>query len=238
MRYIDEAISTLPYFCFKGPGSTIEYTQEAMAALHTTVSQLKMALGAKRIRLLDVPCGDMVWMSRFLSTRNDIDYTGMDIVADLIARHRDSYSSKHGWKFIEQDVVLQGRLNETYDVILCRVMLQHLYHNDVLRILKLFSDSGSRFLLTTTFLLWGKSTDLNDGSGGRFRYLNLELPPISLSPAVCFARDGERDNVHGRLHFLGLWRLPLREVVNCNFSLPFGVPGLEEDHVYSCSKWN
>lgn len=78
--------------------------------------------------MLDVPCGDFVWMSRFLSTRDDIDYTGMDIVEDLIEHHKKAHKNKD-WKFVHGDIV-DSRLTEKYDIILCRMLLQHLYSLD------------------------------------------------------------------------------------------------------------
>ena len=67
------------FVCLSGEGATLHWTQETIATLHSVVSQLKQLLGVQRVRLLDVPCGDMAWMSRFLQTRDDVDYTGVDI---------------------------------------------------------------------------------------------------------------------------------------------------------------
>jgi len=75
-----------------------------MAALHVIIGQLKQYLGVDRVRLLDAPCGDMQWMSRFLQTRDDVDYTGMDIVGDIIKHHRAEFSDRP-WKFLNVDVV-------------------------------------------------------------------------------------------------------------------------------------
>ena len=59
-----------------GMGATVQWTQELAGTLHVLINALKRELGVARVRLLDVPCGDMAWMSRFLRTRDDIDYTG------------------------------------------------------------------------------------------------------------------------------------------------------------------
>jgi len=67
-------------YLFQGEGSTEYFAVEAMAGLHSIITALKAKLGLDRIRLLDIPCGDMVWMSRFLDARDDINYTGIDIV--------------------------------------------------------------------------------------------------------------------------------------------------------------
>jgi len=58
----------------------VEFSIEAMAGIHTVINEIKAKLGLDRISLLDIPCGDMRWMSRFLDNREDVDYTGIDIV--------------------------------------------------------------------------------------------------------------------------------------------------------------
>jgi len=192
-------------------------------------------MGVSRVRLLDIPCGDMAWMHRFLKTRDDVDYTGMDIVPELISNHSKSFK-KYPWKFIHQDIVEQP-LNESYDIILCRMMLQHLYTPDVLKVLKRFSDSGSRNLLTTNFYTFGDNADLPQSLWkGRVRCLNLEIPPFSLAPPKCMFRDGEEDDLNGRFHFLGLWDLPLRKIRKCSEKASFNLPR-RNITIYSCTKW-
>ena len=211
------------------------YAQEVISALHSIISQLKQQLGVEYIRLLDIPCGDMVWMSRFLKTRDDVHYTGLDIVPELISRHQKDFVKHSNWTFRVQDIVHNG-LNESYDLILCRMMLQHLYNHDVMMVLKHLSESGSRFLLTTSFNRVSANSEL-PGMKHRFRRLNLELPPISLIPPLCVLRDGDLDNQYGRYHFLGLWQLPIRRVKVCNSRAPFRAPGFGVDF-FSCTNWS
>ncbi len=73
----------------------------------------------------------MVWMHRFLQTRNDILYTGMDIVPELIEQHKKTYSHFTQWQFVHQDV-LESVIGQ-YDLILSKEMMQHLYLADVNR---------------------------------------------------------------------------------------------------------
>lgn len=185
-----------------------------MAGLHTIISDIKQKFGLSRVRLLDIPCGDMAWMSRFLTTRDDIDYTGYDIVPELIARHREHFRNRR-WKFYQRDIV-EDAINDTFDLIFSRMMLQHLLNEDVLKILKRFSESGSRFLLTTTFPRTARNVELEPNSRGRYRFLNLGIPPISLAPPACIFRDGEEGPSDGDIHFLALWKLPLSRVRGCS----------------------
>ena len=187
--------------------------------------------GLSRVRLLDVPCGDMAWMSRFLRTRDDIDYTGIDIVSSLIDHHRKEYG-RFGWKFIQRDVVQTG-LNDKYDIIISRAMLQHLYYSDVIRVLAAFSNSGSGYLLATMFPSIKTNVELSTKKTDRFRRLNLEIEPVSLSTPLCFQRDGPPNRYHP---YVGLWRLPLKRVNQCGAAKLFLVEGTGETF-YACAPW-
>jgi len=228
-----------------GIGATLPWTQEAIATLHNVINQLKRLLGLERVRVLDVPCGDMAWMSRFLQTRDDVDYTGVDIVPNIIRHHKQKFASFH-WQFYEWDVVRDGLefSNGSFDLILCRAMLQHLYAADVLRTLAHFSDAPFKyrqrvFLLTTTFSTHPQNDELeiNDNNRGRYRRFNLELPPVSLVPPLCLVRDGPPDAREAWVMFLGLWELPLHRVPQC---WPFALFPLinSGQSLTSCVDWS
>jgi len=113
-----------------GAGSTIHFAVETMIGLEAIIAEIKSRHGLKRIRMLDVPCGDMQWMQRFLDQRDDIDYTGMEIVPELIERHRKTFASKP-WTFRHHDIIKDG-LKEQFDIIHCRHMLQHIRTKDAM----------------------------------------------------------------------------------------------------------
>ena len=221
------------------------WTQETIATLHSVVNQLKRLLGVHRVRLLDVPCGDMVWMSRFLKTRDDIDYTGVDIVPDLIRHHQQNFA-RFGWRFYEWDVVRDGLefSNASFDLIFCRALLQHLYTADVLRTLAHLSLAPFKyrqrvFLLTTSFSKHphNKELEITDDNPGRFHRVNLELPPISLVPPLCLVRDGPPDAREAWIMFLGLWELPLHRVSQCSQSATFPLMNSGQS-LTSCVDWS
>ena len=218
-----------------GRGSSLRWSQEMSATLHTLISMLKSKLNKTRISLLDLPCGDMTWMERFLLTRDDIDYTGVDIVPNLINRHMKRYEPMP-WRFLTFDIV-NSSLPRAYDVILNRMLLQHLFLPDAIKALVHFSDSGSKYLLTTTFPREPRNVELmiNKNNPGRFRPLNLEVPPVSLSPPLCLQRDGVKDELEGWDHFIGLWKLPLQQDLGCRRSKQGLYPGTDFD-IYSCGE--
>jgi hypothetical protein len=63
-------------------------------------------------------------------------------------------------------------------LILCRDLLVHLKNQQIIKTLKNFKKSGSKYLLTTSF----KNTTINNDNGiiGFWRTINLELPPFNL----------------------------------------------------------
>ena len=152
------------------------------------IAYMYVSLDKKIIKMLDIPCGDLTWMSRFMANRSDVIYHGMDIVPDIIAHHTRVYTPRHPhMTFINQDVV-ERPLEEVYDLIHTRQMTQHLTNTDTLRVLGHFKDSGSHFLLATTVPSSG-GKDLDVKKLGRHRLQNLEAPPIGLPPPVCLSQD-------------------------------------------------
>lgn len=204
-----------------------------MAGLHSIISEIKDMHGLTRVRLLDIPCGDMVWMSRFLTTRDDIIYTGIDIVPDIISHHRNKYAEQK-WTFELHDIVATP-LNDSFDLILCRMMLQHLFTKDVATVLRRFSDSRSRYLLTTTH--HGRRSNAELAKERRFRQLNMELPPLSLIPPLCTFRDGDPEDENGKTHSLALWSLPLKQVKQCRKKFHFSADSIVGKLV-SCVDWS
>lgn len=187
-----------------GPGAMLKNAQGAMAALHVIITKLKQYLQKPIISILDLPCGDLQWMKPFLLTRNDVQYTGADIVADIIEHHRRSHISLQRTSFIQHDIV-NTPLNESFDLIICRDMLQHLWKYDAIQALYHFSASKSLFLLATTFPDTTQNNDVEkDALGGRKFSYNLELPPFSLEPPVCSSYDWN-------IEHLSLWSLPLKQ---------------------------
>ena len=166
------------------------------------IDRLKTQLNKSRIKILDLPCGDLQYMSHFLRTRTDVDYTGADIVPELIAKHKENYKGRKHIHFENIDIV-KDKLNDSYDLIICRMMLQHLVHEDVLRALYHFSSSNSSFLAATTFSDNKVNQEVRLG-GVRFRHLNLEKSPVSLSPPVCTYAEPIITE-----HRMAIWKLPL-----------------------------
>jgi hypothetical protein len=149
--------------------------------------------------MLDIPCGDFHWMKRVdLGT---VAYTGADIVADLIVDN--SRYEKSNIRFCKLDL-LEEKLPKV-DLVLCRDCLVHFSFGDAFAALHNVCESGSTYLLATTFTSRQRNHDI---ATGQWRPLNLEHAPFSFPPPLksineeCTECDGAFSDKS-----LGLWRV-------------------------------
>ena len=151
-----------------GPGSDLSQTAAVREALPGVLRQI----GARS--MLDAPCGDLFWMKQL---QLDLDrYIGADIVATLIAENKRRFAgTKREFKVLD---ITRDPL-PTVDVILCRDCLVHLPFAAITAALQNFKRSGSRYLLTTTFI---ERPDNSDIPAGFWRPLNLARAPFHFPP--------------------------------------------------------
>src|ERR1700754_5083326 len=76
--------------------------------------------------MLDIPCGDFYWMKRVDLT--GVDYTGADIVSELIENNTEQYS-KDGVHF-EKLNLIEDKLPKV-DLVFCRDCLVHFSFEDI-----------------------------------------------------------------------------------------------------------
>ena len=202
----------MSYIQSSGTGSLLVSSINIRTVLLRVVEEIRLLSGKNTVTMLDAPCGDMVWMEKFLETQPHIQYVGIDIVPELIQYHKVKYQGRTNWSFHQGDIVSAGMIRQQFDLIFTRHMTQHLTNEDTTRVLKHFSDSGSTFLLATTFPLEHKSTDVHLSSG-RFRPQNLEIPPYKLTPPICLSLD----IVPPENAYIALWKLPLEQITSCGY---------------------
>jgi hypothetical protein len=149
--------------------------------------------------MLDVPCGDFNWMSGVDLT--GIHYTGGDVVPELVRQNRRH--ERPNVRFVDLNL-LTDQLPEA-DVIFCRDCLVHFSLADVSRALRNICQSRSRYLITTTFTERSENTDIPTG---RWRVLNLQLPPFSFPPPQrLLVEECTEGNGKYRDKSLGVWSL-------------------------------
>lgn len=177
-----------------GPGST----RERGADFRDDLAALLREIDARV--LLDAPCGDFNWMEEVAGGVER--YVGVDVVPELIAAN----SERHGGgnrTFLCLDMT-RDPLPKA-DVVLCRDCLVHFSTADVWRAVRAFRESGSRYLLATTFVGRTENPEIRTGS---WRPMNLQAPPFNFPPPLALV--DERCLHTGGIYRdkrLGLWEL-------------------------------
>lgn len=155
-----------------GTGSELEQT----ATIRAEIAALCQRLGVKRI--LDVPCGDFNWMQH--TNLDGIAYIGADIVPELIAKVKKKFGSEaRDFQVIN---LCTDRVPKV-DLVFCRDCLVHLSNSAVREALINILESGSTWLLTTTFTNRTENVDI---STGNWRTINFKVVPFNFpEPEVC-----------------------------------------------------
>jgi hypothetical protein len=176
-----------------GTGSDLEQTAVIRAVLPGLLGELGVA------SMLDVPCGDFHWMRE---VGLDVDYTGGDVVPDLIAANQERYgNAQRRFRIID----IANDTLPTVDLVFCRDLLVHFSFDDALRAISNLKYSGSTWLLTTTFSERRENLDI---ATGQWRALNLERAPFNFPPPRRLIN--EQCSEYGddwADKSLGLWRL-------------------------------
>jgi hypothetical protein len=183
-----------------GDGSTYEVTANVRRFIEDTIEKYNIK------SVSDAPCGDFrLWM--YDVNYKDVTYVGYDLNGELTARNAESYPNK---KFIEFDIVEQV-LPKT-DLIICRDCLFHLNLEEGTKVIENFKQSGSTYLMSTTFnlVLENMELPLDDSSGEAsgfygYREINLELPPYNLGAPLKII--DEWIEITKTMRQVGLWRL-------------------------------
>lgn len=174
-----------------GTGSTHDATLSLRTQLPTLIERFNIKT------MLDAPCGDFHWLSEVnLPAR----YIGVDIVGELIERNKEKYP---GREFRVLDI-MQDDL-PSVDLIFCRDALVHFTFRHVLKTLRNFQRSRSRYLLTTTFT---SHPNLDLDFTGLWRPLNLQAPPFNFPPPLHLINEEcpEMDGIYAD-KCQGLWEL-------------------------------
>jgi hypothetical protein len=178
-----------------GEGSSLEQT----ATIREEMPKLLKEIGARTF--LDAPCGDFNWIQHVdLGVET---YLGADVVEELVAENQRRYGSESRQfscvNLIEDEP-------PAADVVFCRDCLVHLSFEQAKRVLQNFQRSGSRYVLTTTFVDRAENVDLK----GRdvWRTLNLEMPPFNFPEPLKLINENctEQGGAYSD-KCLGLWRL-------------------------------
>jgi hypothetical protein len=113
-----------------------------------------------------------------------VEYTGIDIVEDIVCENAAKYGTER-IHFRHGDLC-RDRLPKA-DLVISRDCFIHLSYEGTLRALDNLRASGSTYLLASTYP--GVTTN-EDIVTGRWRFINLALPPYGLpKPELKIAED-------------------------------------------------
>jgi SAM-dependent methyltransferase len=174
-----------------GIGSAIQNTNKIRAAIPKIIKDFNIKT------FLDLPCGDFNWMKSV--DLSYIEYTGADIVDQIIIDNNIKYSSKN-IKFIQLDLVNDNI--PTFDLIMVRDCLVHLPINDVKKAIKNIKKSNSKYIFTTTFNSENSARPCNaDTEVGSWGWVDLQVEPYNFIKPILLLSE-EEDSKH-----MGLWKI-------------------------------
>ena len=172
-----------------GAGSTLDATQALREKMREAFTRYRIA------SVLDIPCGDFHWMSHV--DLSGINYLGADIVQNVVDSNDQKFSNHHV-RFRKMNLI--SDTIPSVDLILTRDCLVHLSYHCIFSALKNIAQSGSKYLLATTFL----EAENRDIETGQWRAIHLEKKPFFLPKPLEYINDHGPGEL-GWSKFLGLW---------------------------------
>ncbi len=156
---------------YSGPGSIPNSTQT-----NNLLNELKSFFLNKNIKkILDAPCGDCAWIKEIFNL--DIEYTGIDIVEDLIKKNQNNYKNNKNIKFYCEDLTEFDKFNN-YDFILLRDFFIHLPLHTISKILINLKKSNCKYFAFNNY----ESIKVNkEISTGQHRKINIIKKPFDFN---------------------------------------------------------
>lgn len=149
-----------------GGGSELRTTEKIREEIPNVISKFNIK------SFLDIPCGDFNWMSKV--DLNDVEYIGADIVDDLIKNNIEKYPNID-FRVID---ITEDELPKV-DLVFVRDLFGHFDYRNIAFAINNLVDSGSKYLLTTSFTKWDYNTDIENGD---WRPINLLIKPFNFKP--------------------------------------------------------
>jgi hypothetical protein len=177
-----------------GHGSDFIPTQTVREELPQLLKELHIE------SLLDAPCGDFYWMN--LTNLDVKKYIGIDVVPGLIQENQEKYGSESK-EFLTLDITRDSLPH--VDLILCRDCLVHLSFRDISAAIRQFKQSGSTYLLTTTYPgLLAKNENILTGD---WRPIDLEKPPFNFPKPIKLIHEESAIISDLKEKSLALWKI-------------------------------
>jgi SAM-dependent methyltransferase len=163
-----------------GRGSTLEETALVIELMNDLIIKFNIK------SILDIPCGDFNWMNRV--DLSSVSYIGADIVEEIIDKNNFKFSSSN-ITFMVKDLINDPL--PQYDLIIVRDCLVHLSNKDIQKCLNNIKNSGSKYLLATSFPSFSHNKNIVTGE---WRPINLQRKPFYLSSPIEIFRERSLDD--------------------------------------------
>jgi len=138
--------------------------------------------------ILDMPCGDFSWMQDLIKKNNSINYTGYDIVEDIILYNNKKYSKKN-ISFFCKDIVNEKNF-DSFELIFIRDFFIHIDNVSINRILENIKKSKVKFLACSNNNHISKNEDI---VVGQHRKINLIIEPFYMNEIFHTFSEGVDD---------------------------------------------
>ena len=176
-----------------GIGSSMQITKVLREELIRFISENDIQ------SMADIPCGDFNWMQHVVSAK--LDYTGFDIVDNMIARNQELFESKN-IHFYSLDLFNQS-LEGNYDVIFSRDFFVHFMPEEIIKLLKHMSSANVKYFMSTTY---PETQENNCLKRAWFPY-NLQLAPFNFPEPILTIDEKltEKEGGYYRKKCVGVW---------------------------------
>jgi len=151
-----------------GPGSSLKNTIEISALLEEFIYRNTCT------SILDLGCGDLTWMSKtkFFLDNDNIQYTGIDVVQNLIDNHKTNYPNR---TFLCKDMTKFSEFNKVSMIIL-RDVIFHLENYEILKILNNIKNKFDFICITSC----RNAKNHNRFNRAKFSERNIHIEPFNI----------------------------------------------------------
>ena len=189
-----------------GPGSELQHTKTLISKLNNVFVKYEIKT------VLDLPCGDFNWMQKV--DLSNTQYLGADIVESIIINNKSKYEND-SIQFEMMDIIT-SKLGK-HDLVLVRDCLVHFSYENIVKTIKNLKNSGSKYLLTTTFPDIAKNKDI---VSGEWRPLNFAIYPFHFSEPIELINENYQGKERYKSKSMALWeisdlRIPFRLQMYC-----------------------
>jgi len=172
-----------------GKGATVEMTKVLRPFIEESIVKYKIK------SISDAGCGDYAWMA--LVNKHGASYVGYDI--------NDEMLNQLEYKDVSFEIfdITQAVLPKT-DLIICKDCLIHLTTEDGVKAINNFRESGSKYLMSTTYDFIKKNVQISKMDHPKqygFRKVNLQIAPYNLGTRLCKVYEPAYDK------YFSMWKL-------------------------------